>query len=321
MAKLVCDQKANMSEDNHSENPREPEYEGSVTGCEKWYFYKGTRFSCPPFFKENVLKCEQFDFRASDIVLSAFPKSGNTWMQEIIWLIQNCDDLVAATNTGKSIMQRFPLMEMAYGPDTPAFVDTLAKQEGPRLINTHLPVNIIVPQLEKTKPKVVVVLRNPKDQIVSFFHFLNKVPGVKIEKFSDLFKMATTGNTPYGYYIKYAKEWWAERHKENVFTVTYEDMKADHYGAVERLAKFLEKDLIPEQIQQIVNLTTFDNMKGRNVPQEGKVGGGKLADDAFFRKGIVGDWQNYMTKEMSDYIEAECKAKLEPEGLVFKFSL
>ena len=48
---------------------------------------------------------------------------------------------------------------------------------------------------------------------------------------------------------------------------------------------------------------------------------GRIADDAFFRKGIVGDWHNYLTKEMSDYIDEECKTKLEPQGLVFKYSL
>ena len=73
--------------------------------------------------------------------------------------------------------------------------------------------------------------------------------------------------------------------------------------------------------QQIVNFTSFDNMKERNISKGGKMASGRIADDAFFRKGIVGDWHNYLTKEMSDYIDEECKTKLEPQGLVFKYSL
>ena len=34
-----------------------------------------------------------------------------------------------------------------------------------------------------------------------------------------------------------------------MFVITYEEVKADHYGSVERIAKFLGKDLSPEVIQ------------------------------------------------------------------------
>ena len=50
-------------------------YEGIVEGFDHDYDYKDARFG-PPFFKEVIEKCEKFQFNELDIVLSAYPKTG-----------------------------------------------------------------------------------------------------------------------------------------------------------------------------------------------------------------------------------------------------
>ena len=41
------------------------------------------------------------------------------------------------------------------------------------MIKTHLPGDLLPPQIFEKKPKVVYVGRNPKDCAVSFYHFHN----------------------------------------------------------------------------------------------------------------------------------------------------
>ncbi len=55
-------------------------------------------------------------------------------------------------------------------------------------------------------------------------------------------------------------------------------MKADHYGTVEKLAKFFEKDLSPEQVQKIVDFTSFSTMKNK---KEAKLGESKSSSLQF----------------------------------------
>merc|ERR1719230_194592 len=166
------------------------------------YEYGGCTFG-PTFDKETIQKCEAFNFDPSDIVLAAYPKTGNTWMRELIWLIHNSDNLDAAItdlNYG-DIMKRFPLMENKVGKDIPAGVDLCNMRPAPRLCNTHLPYNLIGPALEKTNPKVVFLVRNPKDALVSYFHFFNALPFAKAEKFTDFFNMAVNGKILFGSYL------------------------------------------------------------------------------------------------------------------------
>lgn len=48
------------------------------------------------------------------------------------------------------------------------------KQESPRVIKTHLPLEFLPDDLEK-KSKVIYIVRNPKDTCVSFHYFMKMV--------------------------------------------------------------------------------------------------------------------------------------------------
>ena len=65
--------------------------------------------------------------------------------------------------------------------------------------------------------------------------------------------------------------WWNDhRDNKNFLFINYEDIKADHYGSLEKVSKFLGKDLLPEQLQKIVDFTSFSTMKTKTQSKMGK---------------------------------------------------
>lgn len=100
------------------------------------------------------------------------------------WLVLHEADTNTAAQT--TIMSRAPLLESQL-PGKPAFVDLLRDQPAPRLMNTHLQARFLAPALEKGRAKVIVVLRNPKDLVVSYYHFYKTRPGRAIPDFDEFF--------------------------------------------------------------------------------------------------------------------------------------
>ncbi|KAG8079793.1 hypothetical protein GUJ93_ZPchr0007g3785 [Zizania palustris] len=74
-------------------------------------------------------------------------------------------------------------------------------------------------------------------------------------------------------------------------------------------------------VASVVELCSFDNMKNLEVNKtegaieiEGKYH--SIAHDAFFRKGVTGDWVNHMSPEMASRLDEIFRDKLRGTGLI-----
>ncbi|CAI5781301.1 sulfotransferase 2B1-like [Podarcis lilfordi] len=149
-----------------------------------YFKYKGIPFS-PEFFSEETLSYVENDFQLldDDIVNLTYPKSGTHWMSEILSLIQSQGD--------PSWVQNVPLWERAPWIELDDNLQIALKNPPPRLLATHLPFQLFPKSFLHSKAKVVYTLRNPRDAMVSSYHFIKgfkvlKDPGT-VEEFMERF--------------------------------------------------------------------------------------------------------------------------------------
>ena len=96
-----------------------------------------------------------------DIFVASFPKSGTTWLQQVVYLLTNPN----SENDEQNMEWKFPYLEHVY----PGFSEIEKRFGSPRLIKTHLPKELLPDQVDNAK--VIFIHRNPKDVMVSYYYF------------------------------------------------------------------------------------------------------------------------------------------------------
>ncbi|GAB6024011.1 hypothetical protein CHUAL_008737 [Chamberlinius hualienensis] len=264
-----------------------------------------------PFYDGRTLKA-----RDTDVLVVSYPKTGTTWTQEITYLIAHNANFKMATSAPTEI--RFPFMEIPVGG-----IKAIEVAEDPRLIKTHLPYDLLPLSFIENTTKIIYITRNPKDTIVSWYHFMKMVGfcgyNGTFEKFVDLF---CHDRLVYSSFSRNVLSYWNRRHQKNILFLFYEELQKDLKSNVIKIMKFLGKDLTDDQINRIVEHALFDNMKKNPMANysHGRAAT-KLPDGQtdFLRKGKTGDWKNYFNdetnKKADDYVEKHFKES----GIAFDY--
>ncbi|XP_063222124.1 sulfotransferase 1C4-like [Bacillus rossius redtenbacheri] len=304
-------------------------------GSQGWLLPSQYRREWPAFY--------HFQPRADDTWVVTFPRSGTTWTQEMVWMIENNLDHKTARRI--PLVDRFPFLEfnIFVHDDTKAeFLEkagrdkqtrllvekacdpaykVLNETSAPRFIKTHFPFSLLPPNLLDCGAKVIYVARNPKDVAVSFYH-LNKLILTQgytgdFVKYWDYFENNLQPWTPYWTHIQ---EGWERRHLPNMLFLFYEDMIKDLPAAIQRVAGFLGRHLTGQQVQELAQHLHIDNFR-RNpaVNMEVLRRAGMLSnwDQAFVRRGKDGGWVDEFTPELNKRADLWIKKHLETTDLRF----
>ena len=129
----------------------------------------------PRITPERWEKLKNFPLNHDDVFIASYPKSGTTWMQQIVKLLRN-----GGPQDSVLLDRAIPWLEILdsafgslignYTPDMVSSSDVLS----PRAFKSHMPYDFVPGGLPHTTPaKYIYVMRNPKDVCVSYWHHQN----------------------------------------------------------------------------------------------------------------------------------------------------
>lgn len=216
---------------------------------------EGLRFA-EGFDPETIRSALNYQPRPYDVFVVTYPKCGTTWMMQIVLLILHEGELPDST---EEYFAYTPYLEMLGA-------EAVEKMPRPSPIRSHLPFEMMP---FANHAKYVYVARNPKDCCVSLYHHTKMFPSYRFSNgsFDDFFKVFIKGETDYNDYFDHLVSWYEHKDDDNVFFITYEQLKDDTKGAVLQIADFLGEKYgkllreNPSILEKILRFSSFDFMR------------------------------------------------------------
>ncbi|CAI9756140.1 unnamed protein product [Fraxinus pennsylvanica] len=286
------------------------------------YKYEGFWYSARHL--QGVIACQKYFLaQESDIFLVTTPKSGTTWLKAIMFTLVNRKRYPVKENhplLNNNPHNLVPFLELEYmdnqQPD-------LSLSSSPRLFATHFPYFLMPNSVHDSACKIVYLCRNPKDNLVSLWHFAKKLKlqATAIHSLEEAFDMFCSGLSPCGPFWDHVLDYWNESKKNNrILFLKYEDMKEEPAVHLRRLAEFLGYPFSADEeetgmVGEILKLCSFDNLSNLDINKTDKKAYG-MENKSFFRRGEVGDWKNHLSTEMTRKIDKITEQKFSEVGLV-----
>lgn len=262
----------------------------------EYFRYKGVPFPSGLYSPESISLAENSpDVRDDDIFIVTYPKSGTSWMIEIVSLILKDGD--------PSWVRSVPIWERAPWCETIVSAFSIPDQPSPRLRSSHLPRQLFTKAFFNSKAKVIYLGRNPRDVVVSLYHYSKiagqlKDPGKPDQFLQDFLK----GEVQFGSWFDHIKGWIRMQGQENFLFITYEEMQQDLERSVRRVCEFLGRQLDEEALGSVLAHSAFGAMKANTMSNYTLLPASLLdhSQGAFLRKGVCGDWKNHFTVAQSE---------------------
>ncbi|KAI3452931.1 hypothetical protein Pfo_009594 [Paulownia fortunei] len=291
------------------------------------YLYQYQGFWYAVRHLQGVISCQKhFQAQDSDVFLVTTPKSGTTWLKAIIFTLVNRKRYPVAKNhplRTHNPHDLVPFLEIKLYADN-QILDIISSPS-PRLFSTHLPY-VSLPESVKnsTTCKLVYLCRNPKDTFVSLWHFTNKLrlQEMGTNSMKEVFEMFCKGVSLFGPFWDHVLEYWKQSKEtpDRVLFLKFEDMKQQPAVHLRRLSEFLGCPFSADEegsglVDEILKFCSFDNLSSLEVNKIGKLSSGE-ENNAFFRRGEVGDWSNHLDSDMVEKLDQITEEKFCGSGLV-----
>ncbi|XP_050388562.1 sulfotransferase 1E1 [Patella vulgata] len=256
---------------------------------------------------------KDFKIRDDDVMICAYPKAGTHWIWEVIQMLRS-----QSTEYNKQIKEK---QMLEFG-----MLAEIDQEPSPRLLNSHLWPRHLPTEMFSKKTKIIYLLRNPKDTIVSYFFHISATD-VTVKYYGtirDFIDMSLYKTLPYGTWYDYVLEWekFFETTENPFYQFSYEDMHENPAEHVNGLAKFLDLRASDELCKAIVEACSFKKLKKANeeikdnfLKYEWKEG------VSIYREGKVGDWKNWLTVAESESFDKVTEEKLKNSKVKVRYTL
>jgi hypothetical protein len=276
---------------------------------------EGNHYRLPVFMTQTVIDSilAHFVVRDYDLFIVTYPRSGTTWMQQIVHLLAN-----NGVQGNDHLEVHIPYLERAA-----AFkgISSLEQKEGRRYFKTHLPFTFGL-HTRNLRTKFIYVARNPKDCALSLYYFMSNNYRIAYKgSWEEFLHLFIAGDLIYGKWSEHVMGWWhASREFDNILFLTYESIHRNLKGIISHVARFMETSVTPEVIDQIVRKTSFSEMVSNPKTNLSWAAWRKDASTQPLRKGCVGEWQPHFNPEQSSLFDAMCREMAAMNGPPFVFA-
>jgi hypothetical protein len=233
----------------------------------------------------------RFTVFPDDTFLVSYPKSGNTWVRFLLANLIYPNEIVGFANINRLLP--------APGVVSKRF---LKKLQRPRILKSHEPFDVRF-------RKVIYLVRDPRDVVISEYHFNLKKryidPEIPLEEFARRFIAGETSS--YGSWWEHAASWIGPRHGNPAFLlVRYEDLLTDPFAETTKIARFLGIDAAPDRLQSAIDRSSADRMRTLEKQQEDQWTGTKNTrkEIPFVRSANSGGWKKALPHPIAEEIQS-----------------
>jgi hypothetical protein len=189
--------------------------------------------------------------RDADVYVISFPRSGRTWLR--LMLGKYVSDLAGIAP--KDISKVYNITSRLDGMPTVGFVHDGSSYAGRNLRADELSVS----KGFYRGRKVVLLVRDPRDTLVSYYFYCRARRGVYTSDIGSFIRDPRFGAEKA---VAFLNIWAANRHVPDGFLLLrYEDIVADPGGQMEVLLTFLGMTIDPAVLKASVEYASFSNMK------------------------------------------------------------
>lgn len=231
------------------------------------------------------------EFREDDVFIVGYPKSGNTWFQNLLGgLIYGLDVEYTPSKVFHDLI-----------PDVHRTSYYFKRYRNRMFFKSHH-----LPQPEYKK--VVYLLRDGRDVMVSYLHYL-QARSRKVD-WADIFKAKA-----FGKWQDHVEAWLSNPYGAEMVIITYEGLKRDPVTELRKFCYFVPIDRDDDCLNRVAQKASFAKMH----EQEAKWGWHDPSwpkDQFFTRRGEVGSYQDEMPRSVLEEFMEEAGATLAKLGYI-----
>lgn len=223
------------------------------------------------------------DLDPADVVIAGYPKSGNTWFQ----------NLVAGIVYGLDTRHSTDSMVQHLVPDLDVYAH-YRRYSTPSFFKSHrFP--------EPGFGRVVYLLRDGRDVMVSYYHYL-------VAQYGDTLSyewLIREGDDKGHKWHEHVEAWLANPYNADMLIVKYEDLKRDGVWELHRLCEFIGQHESDDFLATVYDQASFQNMQKRETWDQWDHRPWWPRDRHFVRRGQVGSYKDEMSPEILEAFLAQ----------------
>jgi Sulfotransferase domain len=230
--------------------------------------------------------------RPDDTFIVSYPRSGNTWTRFLIANLLHPAEQISFANIERLI------------PDAEAQSSRYVKRlPSPRVIKSHQ-------YFDHRYPKVIYIVRDPRDVVVSYYDFSRKYrsidDGFPLDAFVSDFVHGSLSSATWGTWAQNVGTWIAARYgRPDFLLLRYEDLLTNTVRELAAIARFMGVDAAADKLQCAVQRSSAGEMR-----QLEKDGGrhwvstrNKREDIPFIGAAASGKWKSKLSAQAVQEIE------------------